>query len=74
MSFHLFDYVLDFWWWSRNYAYTSMSAVFVEDKYDTEKEKIDIEEYDEIFMKYLSERKYNPSNSNWIQSISNIYS
>ena len=51
-----------------------MSAVFVEDKYDTEKEKIDIEEYDEIFMKYLSERKYNPSNSNWIQSISNIYS
>ena len=51
-----------------------MSAVFFEDKYDTEKAKAGIEEYDETFRKYLSERKSNPRDGNWTQSISNTYS
>ena len=51
-----------------------MSAVFFEDKYDKEKAKAGIDEYDEIFKKYLSERKSNPRDSNWTQSITNIYS
>ena len=37
-----------------------LSAVTFEEKYDIKKAKYGIDEYDEIFKKYLSERKINP--------------
>jgi len=50
-----------------------MSAVFFEDKYDTEKAKAGVDEYDEIFKKYLAQRETNERDSNWSKSISDIY-
>ena len=50
-----------------------MSGVFFEDKYDVEKAKDGVNEYDNIFKKYLSERDTNSRDSDWSKSISNIY-
>jgi FMN reductase [NAD(P)H] len=50
-----------------------MKAVFFEDKYDTEKAKAGMDEYDDIFKKYLAERKTNARDSNWSKSITDIY-
>ena len=50
-----------------------MNAVFFEDKYDTEKAKAGMEEYDKIFGKYLGERETNSREGNWSKSISDIY-
>ena len=50
-----------------------MSAVCFEEKYDTEKAKTGIDEYDETFKKYLSERDSNNRDSNWTKSISGTY-
>ena len=51
-----------------------MKAVFFEDKYDTEKAKAGMDEYDDVFKKYLAERETNARDSNWSKSISDIYS
>ena len=51
-----------------------MKAVFFEEKYDTEKAKAGMNEYDETFKKYLSQRETNARDSNWSKSISDIYS
>ena len=51
-----------------------MSAVFFEEKYDTEKAKAGVDEYDVTFKKYLAERGSNARDSNWSKSISSIYS
>ena len=51
-----------------------MEAVFFEEKYDTEKVKSGIEEYDEIYKNYLAKRKENSRDSNWTKSISDVYS
>ena len=50
-----------------------MKAVFFEEKYDAEKAKAGMDEYDDIFKKYLGERKTNSRDSNWSKSISDIY-
>ena len=50
-----------------------MKGVFFEEKYDTEKAKAGVEEYDEIFKKYLNERDSNSRDENWSKTISNIY-
>jgi FMN reductase [NAD(P)H] len=50
-----------------------MSGVCFDNKYDTEKAKAGIEEYDVIYQKYLSERDTNARDSNWSKSISKIY-
>ena len=50
-----------------------MKAVFFEDKYDTEKAKEGLEEYDETFKKYLSERETNSRDGNWSKSITQAY-
>ena len=51
-----------------------MSAVCFDNKYDTEKAKAGIEEYDATYQKYLSERDTNARDSNWSKSISKLYS
>ena len=51
-----------------------MKAVFFEEKYDTEKAKAGMNEYDETFKKYLSTRETNARDNNWSKSISDIYS
>ena len=50
-----------------------MKGVFFEEKYNTEKVKAGVDEYDEIFKKYLAERDSNSRDSNWSKSISNTY-
>ena len=50
-----------------------MSAVCFEGKYDTEKAKAGIDEYDETLKKYLSTRDSNARDSNWSKSISSAY-
>ena len=50
-----------------------MSAVCFDNKYDTEKAKAGIEEYDVTYQKYLSERDTNARDSNWSKSISKTY-
>ena len=50
-----------------------MNAVFFEDKYDVEKAKAGVDEYDEILKKYLAERPNNSRDSNWSQSITDTY-
>ena len=50
-----------------------MSGVCFEEKYDTEKAKAGIDEYDETFKKYLGERGSNTRDSNWTKSISGTY-
>ena len=51
-----------------------MKAVFFEDKYDTDKAKAGVDEYDEIFKKYLGERETKSREGNWSKSITDIYS
>ena len=50
-----------------------MSAVCFDEKYDTEKAKAGIDEYDGTFKKYLNERESNSRDSNWTKSISGTY-
>ena len=50
-----------------------MSAVFFEDKYDAEKAKAGMDEYDETFKNYLAKRETNARDSNWSKCISDIY-
>ena len=50
-----------------------MSAVCFDNKYDTEKAKAGVEEYDVTYQKYLSERDTNARDSNWSKSISKTY-
>ena len=50
-----------------------MKAVFFEEKYDTEKAKAGVDEYDETFKKYLSTRETNARDNNWSKSISDFY-
>ena len=50
-----------------------MSGVCFNEQYDTEKAKAGIDEYDEIFKKYLAERGSNARDSNWTKSISGAY-
>jgi FMN reductase [NAD(P)H] len=50
-----------------------MSAVCFEGKYDTEKAKSGIDEYDETLKNYLSKRESNARDSNWSKSISGAY-
>jgi len=45
-----------------------------ENKYDVENTKAGVDEYDEIYKKYLSERESNSRDSNWSESIAKIYS
>ena len=51
-----------------------MTSVCFDNKYDTEKAKAGVEEYDVTYQKYLSERDSNARDSNWSKSISKIYS
>ena len=48
-------------------------AICFENKYNTENAKAGIEEYDEIYKKYLSERNTKARDSDWSNSIANIY-
>ena len=50
-----------------------VSAVCFNEKYDTEKSKAGIEEYDETMKNYLSKRSSNSRDSNWTKSISGTY-
>ena len=50
-----------------------MKAVCFDEKYDVNKAKEGIDEYDEIYKKYLSGRGSNSRDSNWSQSISDTY-
>lgn len=50
-----------------------MSGVCFNEKYDTEKAKAGIEEYDKILNKYLLERDSNARDSNWTKSITASY-
>ena len=50
-----------------------MKGVFFEEKYDTQKAKAGVDEYDEIFKKYLAERDSNSRDSNWSKTITNMY-
>ena len=45
-----------------------------ENKYDVENAKAGVDEYDEIYKKYLAERESNSRDSNWSESIAKIYS
>ena len=51
-----------------------MTSVCFDNKYDSEKAKAGVEEYDVTYQKYLSERDSNARDSNWSKSISKIYS
>ena len=48
-------------------------GVCFENKYSTESAKAGVDEYDEIFKKYVSEREKNARESNWSESISKLY-
>ena len=48
-------------------------AICFENKYDVEKSKKGVDEYDEIYKKYLAGRGSNTRDSNWSKSISHIY-
>ena len=50
-----------------------MSAVCFEGKYDTEKAKAGIDEYDETMKNYLAKRETNARDSNWSKSIAGAY-
>ena len=50
-----------------------MNSVCFNEKYDTEKAKAGIDEYDVIFNKYLAGRDSNNRDSNWTKSISGSY-
>ena len=48
-------------------------GICFENKYSSENAKAGVDEYDEIFKKYLAERDNNSRDSNWSKSISNSY-
>ena len=48
-------------------------AICFENKYNIENSKAGVDEYDEIFRKYLAGRSSNSRDSNWSQSITQIY-
>ena len=48
-------------------------AVCFENTYSTENAKAGVDEYDEIFKKYLAQRETNARDSNWSKSITKIY-
>ena len=48
-------------------------SICFENKYDTQKAKTGVDEYDETFKNYLSNRGSNTRDSNWSKSISDIY-
>ena len=48
-------------------------GVCFENKYNTENAKSGVDEYDDIFKKYLSERETNQRDMNWSQRISSTY-
>ena len=48
-------------------------AICFENKYNVENAKAGVDEYDEIFKKYLAGRKSNARDSNWSESITKIY-
>ena len=48
-------------------------GVCFENKYNIENAKAGVDEYDEIFKKYLAERETNARDMNWSQRISNTY-
>ena len=50
-----------------------LKGVCFESKYSTENAKAGVDEYDEIFKKYVAERETNARDSNWSQSISKTY-
>ena len=50
-----------------------MKAVCFDEKYDVNKAKEGIEEYDKVYQKYLAGRGSNNRDSNWSQSISDSY-
>ena len=50
-----------------------VSAVCFNEKYDMDKAKAGIEEYDETMKNYLSKRSSNSRDSNWTKSISGTY-
>ena len=50
-----------------------MSAVFFEEKYDKEKAKQGVDEFDETYHKYLKERGPGARDSNWTKSLIDIY-
>ena len=50
-----------------------MSGVFFEEKYDTEKAKAGVDEYDVTFKNYIGARGPHEQDRNWSQSISGIY-
>ena len=50
-----------------------MSSVFFEDKYNTEKAKAGVDEYDVTFKKYVANRSDHPLDCNWSQRITEFY-
>ena len=50
-----------------------MSSVFFEDKYDTEKAKSGVDEYDISFRKYLAERNLYARDGNWSKTVCDFY-
>ena len=48
-------------------------SVCFENKYNTDLAKTGVDEYDEIYKKYLAERKNNPRDGNWSFTIAKIY-
>ena len=50
-----------------------MSAVFFEDKYDCEKAKSGVNDYDEVYKKYLAERDSNNLDSTWSKKTVDYY-
>ena len=51
-----------------------LTAVAFEEKYDTNKVKAGIDEYDEVYKQYLSKRESNARDSNWTKSTSELFS
>ena len=51
-----------------------VKAICFENKYNIENSKAGVDEYDEIFRKYLANRGSNTRDSNWSESIAKIYS
>lgn len=48
-------------------------SVCFEEKYDSEKVKAGVNEFEETYKKYLKERGSNPKDSNWSKGIADIY-
>ena len=50
-----------------------MCAVFFEEKYDEEKAKFGVNEYDETYKKYLAERGSNQHDTTWSKKTADLY-